>query len=171
MFIFLHNASLAKLPLCMPRRYSFLILKRHILKDLEQFQINLGKRTRAQFYVPRCSLCGFLPLNKSFWGIKLTVEYPQQTHLTSSVQMLLIALIIHHLVFCRASCVANAVVIAYLQVWRGCWEEQATHYSWSEGVPAGDEEKLQQTAREPEAHAGEKDPGALQAHHQTSHRE
>lgn len=155
----------------MPRRYSLLILKRHIMKDQEQFKIHLRKRSRAQLYVPQCSLCGFLHLNEFFWGIKLTVERAFQTHLTSPVQMQLIALIIHHLVFCRASCVANAVVIAYLQVWRGCWEEQATHYSWSEGVPAGDEEKLQQTAREPEAHAGEKDPGALQAHHQTSHRE
>ncbi len=79
----------------MPRRYSLLILKIHILKDLEQFNNNLGKRSS--------SLCGFLPLNKFFWGIKLTVEYAYQTHLTSSVQMQLIALIIHHLVLCRAS--------------------------------------------------------------------
>lgn len=85
--------------------------------------------------------------------------------------MQIIAPIIHCLVLGCACCVANAVVIAYLQVWRGCWEEQATHHSWSEGVPAGDEEKLQQTARESEANAGEKDTWALQAHHQTSHRE
>lgn len=53
------------------------------------------------------------------------------------------------------------VVLAYVQVWRGCGEEQAAHYSWSERVPAGNEEKLQQTEREPKTHAGAKNPRAL----------
>lgn len=62
-------------------------------------------------------------------------------------------------------------MIAYLQVRGGRGEEQATHHSRSEGVPAGDEEELQQTERESQANAGEKNPRALQTHHQTSHRE